>query len=405
MSGDPGAIRTAAAAIQASGDGAALVHTNLRALDVETWDGWAANAFRGRRQAIIDAVDEQEDDPRAAATILNAWADQMADADASIDAVRTRMRAAWDALIDLPPDLGVLPGLMRDQRELATLRFVRERGAIHAADELYALIAADTSDLVGLTWPPDGWPPPQSLQTVPLSSTILDTATFDPLTVNQGQIGDCYLLASLMALMQTDEGDQLLRDNITWDPALNGYWVTLYDDGDPVRYFVDRAQAGGARQDGAAGIASIYEAAMKEHLTFGDLTNGGWPVDTFPIITGHDADELTHDPGGDEAWDTDALRDKLDDGEQLVASTGSVDSDGAVQITVNRPDASGALQPETVDLHGPHSYAVAGVEPDGSVWVMNPWGAGNGADGGGAFLVSAADFNLYFNNVGSSGGN
>jgi len=56
-----------------------------------------------------------------------------------------------------------------------------------------------------------------------------------------------------------------------------------------------------------------------------------------------------------------------------------------------------------VDLYGPHSYAVSGIEADGSVWVMNPWGTGNPADGGGPFLVSAADFDLYFGNVGSSG--
>lgn len=403
MSGSPGAIRTAAAALQASADGAAGAADTLRTLDVESWQGWAATKFRGRRSAIAADVGEQAVDPAAAAALLSGWADQMADADAEIAVVQDAMRAAWRALFALPPDLTVLPDLARAQRTLATLRFLRERGALHVADQLYALISSDRSDLAALTWPPDGWPPPQSLQTVPLSSTILEDATFDPLDVRQGGIGDCYMLASLMALMQTDEGDQLLRDNITWDPALQGYWVTLYDDGTPVRYFVDRAQAGGATEGGAPGIVSIYEAALKEHMTFADLTNGGWPDDTFPIITGHDADEVTHTAGGRDPWDTDALRTRLDDGEQLVASTGSVGDDGAVQITVNRQDADGNLQPETVDLHGPHSYAVAGVEPDGSVWVINPWGAGNSADGGGPFLVSAADFNLYFGNVGSSG--
>jgi len=403
MSGSPGAVRAAATTIQASADGAASAGQTLRTLDVESWQGWAATRFRARRSAIAADVAEQAADPAAAARLLAGWADQMADADAEIAVVQDTMRAAWRALVALPPDLTVLPSLVRAQRTLAALRFLRERGALHVADQLFALIASDRSAL-GLTWPPDGWPPPQSLQTVPLGSTILDDASFDPLDVQQGGIGDCYMIASLMALMQSDEGDQLLRDNITWDPTLQGYWVTLYDDGDPVRYFVDRAQAGGAREGGAPGIVSIYEAALKEHLTFADLTNGGWPDDTFPIITGHDADEVTHDTGGGDPWDTGALRTRLSNGEQLVASTGSVSDDGAVKITVDRRDTDGNLQPETVDLHGPHSYAVAGVEPDGSVWVINPWGAGNSADGGGPFLVSAADFNLYFGNVGSSGG-
>lgn len=402
MSGDPGAIRAAAAAMRASGNGALNAARTLRTLDVESWDGWAADAFRKRRTAIIADVGQQGDDPILAAGILDSWAGQMADADAAIAAVQDRMRASWDALVALPPDLSLLPDLARAQRELSTLRFLREQGAIHAADELYALVSSDSSDLYRLTWPPDGWPPPASLQTVPLTSSILADASFDPLAVSQGGIGDCYLLASLMAFMQTDEGDQLLRDNIMWDADLNGYWVTLYDDGDPVRYFVDRAQAGGATENGSAGIASIYEAAMNEHLTFSDLTDGGWPVDTFPIITGQEAREFTHDTGSDHGWDMDPLRDQLADGNQLVASTGSISD---VQITVNPPDASGNLVADTVKLPGPHSYAVSGIELDGSVWVTNPWGAGNGADGGGRFLVSAADFNLYFNNVGSSGGN
>jgi len=404
MSGDPGAIRTAAAAMRASGNGAFGAARTLQTLDVESWNGWAANAFRNRKAAIVADVGQQGTDPIAAAGILDGWANQMADADAAIAAVQDRMRASWGALVALPPDLSVLPDLARAQRELATLRFLRERGAIYAADQLYELVAGDTSGLFRLTWPPDGWPPPASLQTVPLTSTILDDASFDPLDVSQGGIGDCYMLASLMALMQTDEGDQLLRDNIKWDPDLNGYWVTLYDHGDPVRYFVDHAQAGGATENGSAGIASIYEAALNEHLTFNDLTNGGWPDDTFPIITGQEASEFTHSTGSDQGWDMDPLRDQLADGNQLVASTGSVSGSGdSVRIAINRLDARGAHVPGMVDLYGPHSYTVSGIEADGSVWVMNPWGTGNYADGGGPFLVSAADFNLYFGNVGSSG--
>lgn len=409
MSGDPGAIRTAAAAMRASGNGASSAADTLRTLDVESWDGWAAGAFRNRKAAIIADVDQQDNDPSEAAGILNGWANQMADADAAIADVQDRMRASWAALVALPPDLSVLPDLARAQRELTTLRFLRERGAIYAADRLYDLVASDTSDLSRLTWPPDGWPPPQSLQTVDLPASILDTATFDPADVAQGQIGDCYLIASLMSLMQTGEGDRLLRDNLEWDPDLNGYWVTLYDHGDPVRYFVDHAQAGGASENGSAGIVSIYEAAMNEHLTFNDLTDGGWPDDMFELLTGQDANVHSR-AVTDEGWDSDALREDLDNGGHLVASTPSLNPDGeGVDIEVTRRTDSGDLVTSTAPVYGPHSYTVVSIDPDGSVWIRNPWGENDpniqDGDGGfGTFRISAADFDRLFHNVASSGG-
>lgn len=284
-------MRRAAQIWQTSGTETAAVAAPMARLTVSTWEGQAAERFNERRRITRAEAGEQGRDLTAAGGVLSDYGDQMADCDTRIQAARRRMRAVWSRVFALPPDFSALDDLIAAQRELSVVAFERERKAIHAAEALYALIARDTTELTGLIWPPDGWPPANSLGDAQLGADILANAGFDPEDVKQGGVGNCYLIASLMALMQTDAGDQILRDNLRWDPDRDGYWVTLYDDGRPVTYFVDRALARGATENRAPGIASIYEAAMKEHLGFTDLNDGGWPANTLPIITGRDSNE------------------------------------------------------------------------------------------------------------------
>lgn len=397
MSGSSAAVRQAAQIWRDSGAGATGVASAMTSLDVETWEGLAAERFTERRRITRAELDEQGRDLTGAGAVLSDYADEMADCDLRIDDARARMRAAWTRVFSVPPDLSALDGLIAAQRELSVVRFERERKAIHAAEALFALIARDTTELASLTWPPEGWPPANSLGDSPLAAAILANATFDPEDVSQGGVGNCYLLASLMALMQSDAGDQILRDNLRWDPDRDGYWVTLYDDGEPVTYFVDRSLARGATENGGPGVASIYEAALKEHLGFTDLNNGGWPVDTFPMITGLDANE--YKPRWFLGMNDGAIRADLAGGHPGVASTTSIDSASPEFVTVGRTAPDGTVTTETVEIVGPHAYALVSLEPDGSAWVMNPWGAGNGADGGGPFRVSADDFDRLFTNV------
>ena len=53
-------------------------------------------------------------------------------------------------------------------------------------------------------------------------------------TVDQQAIEDCFLLAALQAYSQSEDGRQLLRDNIRLNDARDGFIVTLYDNGQPV---------------------------------------------------------------------------------------------------------------------------------------------------------------------------
>lgn len=52
--------------------------------------------------------------------------------------------------------------------------------------------------------------------------------------MDQQAIGDCLLLATLQAYSQSEDGRQLLRDNIRLNDARDGFIVTLYDNGQPV---------------------------------------------------------------------------------------------------------------------------------------------------------------------------
>jgi hypothetical protein len=76
---------------------------------------------------------------------------------------------------------------------------------------------------------------------------ILDADRFDPDENEQHGVGDCWLIGVLNGLMETSEGDQLLRDNVRWDEANGCYWVRLYDsDGRGEWIEVDQVINGGA---------------------------------------------------------------------------------------------------------------------------------------------------------------
>ena len=102
----------------------------------------------------------------------------------------------------------------------------------------------------------------------------LREGSFDLRAIAQGSIGDCYYLASLMAVMNSPEGQALLADGIrphyNQDGTIDGYIVTVYDkpgffsSGSSTEVLVRDTYANGARSSGSAGVISLYEKAFSQ---------------------------------------------------------------------------------------------------------------------------------------------
>ncbi len=191
----------------------------------------------------------------------------------------------------------------------------------------------------------------------------------DPHDVVQGSIGDCWLIASMAALANTNP--DAITDLITANP--NGtYTVTLYDgddavhvtvtpdiptvDGDPL--FADNASGG----DPYELWPHLLEKAAAQY--YGDYTDieGDWPSKALGLFTGTDI--ATHDDGFG-FWDdmdapsVDSVRDTLADG-------------GAVLVSTAHDDRNDLYENDTI-VQG-HAYYVYEVRDDGTVLLANPWG-------------------------------
>ena len=132
----------------------------------------------------------------------------------------------------------------------------------------------------------------------------LKNGTFNWEGMKQGQIGDCYFLASMAAMAQTPEGQRRLASMIQphYDEHGNvdGYLVRLPDDpahpnDSPGReVFVHSKYIHGATQGGRVGVYSILEAAWGQNHPGGTNDggnkppgiNGGMPADSFKVMTG-----------------------------------------------------------------------------------------------------------------------
>ncbi len=300
------------------------------------------------------------------------------------------------ALRGNPLDLGAaLTGLRAEFAATAALGQLQEAAATAAA-ELRAAIGEEGDGRPW--WDPFGWFNDAEDPDERVSDNILDDDAFDPDDVAQGSIGDCFMLSSVVALLNTDAGDAFIRDHVRWDAEREGYWVTLYANGEPEEVFVEYVFDNGAKQSDwdwwifggdKPSIAALYEAAIRQEYGY-DFIDGGVPAEAMEIITGHPVDVIENgNYAGLDADQVDELRDVLDDGGQVVISS---PRSGDHQITVTDPDGNS----REVDVVTSHSYVITRIDPDGSVWMRNPWGPGNSADGGGEFRVSAADVEDLF---------
>jgi uncharacterized protein YukE len=224
---------------------------------------------------------------------------------------------------------------------------------------------------------------------VPIENPIsFDDDALDADEINQGQVGDCWLLASLGAVV--DQDPEWIRDHMWQNP--DGTWtVKMYDeDGEAVYIQVDpTVPENGARDsDGDPSWVSIYEKAAAEFFggSYGDI-DGDWPDRALTAITGQQATNAGQ-------LSLDEISDALDDGPVVVS-------------TQDNPDDWWRFWSDDVDdtdrIVPNHAYIVRDVftvtEEDGTetqyIQVTNPWGP-NGGERYGTYMFTAEEFEQNF---------
>ena len=205
----------------------------------------------------------------------------------------------------------------------------------------------------------------------PLDGPVdLSDDAFDLSQIMQGQIGDCWFLASAAAVGANDP--DFIRDHIQHNPD-GSYTVTLYEDGEPVEVRVDASTIddGVTSPDGQPTWLSIYEKAAASHMggAYDDIDSDQISRG-LEMVTGRDTDS-----DGDRGLDD--IRDDLDDGRTLVVSTENDTESGWNPFDT-------AVDDDNVVPN--HAYVIESVEErDGEtiVRLVNPWGpdGGTGSDG------------------------
>lgn len=212
-----------------------------------------------------------------------------------------------------------------------------------------------------------------------------------PEDIGQNSIGDCYYVASLGALANTEAGRQHIRDSISYDPDTGNYTVTLYVKGPfgvpvPVQVEVTQAElqdnierGGGSNLDNNGGEGALWPAVMETAFAKLNDSNpangldegyreisGGKARDAMFTLTGTDGDDVSNafvsTFGPDVAYEV--IRQAMADGRPVTLSTD--------------PENKGAPEDGLADNH---VYVVEEIykDEDGQVMVTlrNPWGQNN----------------------------
>jgi len=234
---------------------------------------------------------------------------------------------------------------------------------------------------------------PQPL-TGPVSTADSD---MEPQDIDQGNAGDCWFMAALISLVNTPEGRDQLRNNMVWDPARNGYVVTLYRDGKPEQYFVDQTFSDGA--NGGKGWQAVYEAALVQYMGSASGVNGDFGQTAFEILTGQDA-TLTYQKSGSTQQDINQISAALDNGQVVTLGSNKdywIFTSDQMPLVTDVQDSNGVWHTnQTIDIVRNHEYSVERVDSDGNLYVRNPWGPNNAADGGVLIKLTPQQFEDYF---------
>ncbi|MGP9538948.1 C2 family cysteine protease [Brachybacterium sp. AOP43-C2-M15] len=189
----------------------------------------------------------------------------------------------------------------------------------------------------------------------------IDQQGIEGTVVRQGSLGDCWYLAALMAVQQTDPG--LLADNISGlgrPPGADGWEVRLFIDGQwqDVAVGPDDLGTNGTRdhRSGEPTWATIYEMAMiNAHDGRASAVSADTPAAGLEMITGESARES--DTLGQPSFED--YRQAIDEGRPVTVMT----------------DPLKPIGPAHDDLVAAHVYQVSGYdESTGEIILTNPHG-------------------------------
>ena len=217
-----------------------------------------------------------------------------------------------------------------------------------------------------------------------------DGADVHPNDIRQGNLGDCYLMASMAAIAQQnpDAIRRMIRDNgdgtytVTlhrnsrplrfWQPEYTPVEVTVTPefpavDGNPV--FAQPGDGGGPQQE--LWILLVEKAYAQQRGGY-DRLQSGWGHTALNTLTGVESE--WHAPS---ALTLDDLASHFDQGHAVtVSSLADLSVDVGGEQVWDIPDASDThplFQSDVLFEH--HEYYVSGVDQEtGIVSIRNPWG-------------------------------
>ena len=256
----------------------------------------------------------------------------------------------------------------------------------------------------------------------------LKNGTFNWEGMKQGQIGDCYFLASMAAMAQTPEGQRRLASMVQphYDEHGNvdGYLVRLPadpahpDDSPANEVFVHSKYINGAMQDPDGyqtgeephvGIYSILEAAWGQNHPGGSNSSGNTPPGmsgglssgALPVFTGKPATELgsSGSAGGYDANERNQIIRASQQHRPMACGNSPISApfaNGPVSV-----DATVDGQPAQIKLGGGYAYTVVSADANG-VTLCNPHGFNPKTGGGRApatFTLSWEDYEKYYGNT------
>lgn len=426
--GDAAAINATASGVETT---AQVMETNTQELEgipgrIRAWEGEARESFDSAHQEIRKQALHVVDGIGQAGDALVGYGASVSALQRKADELH-HQALTIDAQIDAAPPLAKLPTIVAVARQGNGL-LSAYRSLLDQAQALGAECAALVREALHLepvnrdesgSYISDR----TALSDEELEDILRQLDDMGSLEMNQRGIGDCYFLSALIALNDSTEGREHLRNMIKphYDEngKLDGYFVTIYDDPlhrDESRKrteFVDDVYASGARgKDGKANVYSLFESAYGQMHQGGTMPGnnggitGGWPGPATKELSGGDYHVIDKSNGflffkeGYKPWDQMEVRDALEADKPVTAETATTsgqfhpDRNTAV---VHATDSSG--RDINVELVGQHAYQVKSATAD-TVTIVNPWGhnylEGGGTTPTGEITISWEDFGKYY---------